>query len=102
MEIKWNATEVLVDGIPLDRYNDEQLEEARIAFFDKWNWETGSEEDLRIFEAIEQEIERRKSFANVEEELLKTLSKEITQEIDNEIIQDILRQAEAEGKLKDK
>jgi len=37
------------------RLPDERLEEERQEAFDKWTWETGSDEDRKIFEQLEEE-----------------------------------------------
>ena len=69
---------------------DEELEEMRTFYFDRWNWETGHPEDRRLFEAIDKEIQRRKAF-DIERELTDALAEEITKEIDRQILEDLLK-----------
>ena len=39
---------------------EEQLKEAKVAAYDKWNWDTGSDADKERYEAIEVMLEARK------------------------------------------
>lgn len=39
---------------------EEQLKTAKVDAYDKWNWDTGTDEDKQRFEAIEVMLEARK------------------------------------------
>ena len=64
MEAEWtefnNGVVLKIDGRYIFEFKNKGLEEAREFFFDRWAWETGSEEDRDVFEALDAEIELRK------------------------------------------
>ena len=93
---EWKCNVPHINGLPIDQITDEELEKARVEFFDRWNWETGSDEDLKVFQEIEEELERRK-LLKPEEMLVNQLAKEIADEIDKEIIKDLLALTEEEA-----
>lgn len=95
----------------LAEFSTEELEEQYGEIFDRWTWETGSEEDRNKFEAIEKEIARRKGISarrlranwtvhstqqlqteygiDVEKELVKAIANDIAKEEDKRILREL-------------
>ena len=81
-----------------DEFSDEELDELYRDTFDRWSWETASDEDFQAYKAMERELKRRNSgFRQLELELMENMAKEISKEIDNEI----LKTLRSEFKVKD-
>ena len=91
-----------IDGVDIYSVGSEKLKEARDAYFDRWNWETGSDGDRLVFEALDAEIERRKkrfqvnwstSFhGDIHDEHFEAFAKEISDEIDKEILAEVMKE----------
>ena len=79
-----------------DGLSDKQLEHYRVAVFDRWNWETGTEEDWELVQRIEFEQKRREAL-NFEEEMTKSLAKDIQKEIDRQVLDDLKKQVDEMG-----
>jgi len=116
------------DGVTLEKkkiFTLEELEAIRQEVFDRWNWETGSDEDAEELAKLDERIANfkkpRKLHASwtieplegetffgeeVENELAEAMAKEITDEIDKEIIKGLkygtMTQEELEEKRQDR
>lgn len=64
----YKSREVPIPGYPKDgadlalwaqMMNNEVLEAARLYYFDKWNWISGTKEDKELYDIIEEEIQTR-------------------------------------------
>lgn len=82
-----------IDGTSVYLLDNEKLEEAYRFFYDRWTWDTGSDEDLKVLRALEGEVKRRMDMGpmDIEEELVVAMSAQITKEIDKEILADLMQ-----------
>lgn len=99
MKAEWKGVERIrflkIDGTNIYLLDDEKLEEAYRFFYDRWNWDTGSDDDHKVLQALEKEIKRRMDMGqmDIEEELVAAVSAKITKEIDKEILADLYANA---------
>ncbi len=84
-KVNWSVDEEVNE---FDVFSDKQLEHYRVAVFDRWNWETGTEEDWELVQRIEFEQKRREAL-KFEEEMVNALAKDIRDEIDQQILKDL-------------
>lgn len=69
--------------------SEEEIQQKIEETYDRWCWETGSEEDKKLLEEWEEERDCRINMLfglNVEEELIAAMAEEISNEIDKEIL----------------
>lgn len=73
-----------------EKLSKEELQDKIVETYDRWNWDTGSDEDKNLLDELEEERETRLDSImfglDVEEELAKAISEEIKGEIDDEIL----------------
>lgn len=64
----------------------EDLSELHAEVYDRWNFETGSQEDLELMKKLENEIEHRRFVFHFTDETVKAMAEEIRNEIDKSIL----------------
>ena len=69
----------------------EELEKKYRELYDKWCWETGSDEDLERLKELEVTINFHKARDGKMGEIAEQFAKEIQKEIDNEILKDLMK-----------
>lgn len=52
--------DLIVDGRSVSDLSNNELEEAKAFFFDRWNWETNGEQDRAIYEQLDKEWKARR------------------------------------------
>ena len=93
LSAKWTVESM--GNLPVGKYVDlskKELQDKIVETYDRWTWDTGSDEDKKLLEELEEEHEDRAGSISshfgldVEEELTKAISEQIKGEIDDEIL----------------
>jgi len=72
----------------------DQLKKDSIAAFDKWTWETGSDEDKKKYKELEKKLKKEEGIARAQveiDEILSKLGDDIRKSIDDEILAGITK-----------
>ena len=96
LSAKWTVESMgnlSVGNLPVGKHADlskKELQDKIVETYDRWTWDTGSDEDKKLLEELEEEHEDRAGSIHfgldVEEELVKAISVQIKGEIDDEIL----------------
>jgi len=91
LSAKWTVESM--GNLPVGKYADfskKELQDKIVETYDRWTWDTGSDEDKKLLEELEEEHEDRAGSImfglDVEEELIKAISEQIKGDIDDEIL----------------
>lgn len=91
LSAKWTVESM--GNLPVGKHADlskKELQDKIVETYDRWTWDTGSDEDKKLLEELEEEHEDRAGSIHfgldVEEELIKAISVQIKGEIDDEIL----------------
>lgn len=85
-----NASSIFDNYLTTEQF--EQLKRDRAAAYDKWVWETGTEEDyeeLKRLDAAVEDAEMNAEVAKICEAVIDEAAKEMAKEIDDEIIKNL-------------
>jgi hypothetical protein len=67
----------------------DQLKKDSIDAFDKWTWETGSDEDKEKYKQLEKKLKKEEGIAEIQneiDEIMTKLSNDIRETIDDDIL----------------
>lgn len=91
LSAKWTVESM--GNLPVGKYADlskKELQDKIVETYDRWTWDTGSDEDKKLLEELEEEHEDRAGSIqfglDVEEDLIKAISEQIKGDIDDEIL----------------
>ena len=90
----WSGMSDWTTRKPLSAEGLEQLKKASLDAFDKWNWETGSDEDKEKYQKLEMKLKKELEVAEIQseiDEIMSNLADDIRKAIDDDILTGITK-----------